>query len=286
MKLQNLDRRVLYLLLAITVSLPLVLRKLPLPAPAITPPTQSFYETIETIAADPAKKDKLVIVSCNFGSGTLAENLSQTEAVLTHLCRKKLKFAMFAFNDPQGRDLGKATAERIAGQYGYEYGRDWVHWGFRPPAAIQSLLKAAVNDIPGALGTDIKGTKLAEIPVMQKVRSTSDIGLIVEMAAANTISVWIQFFQRAGKEPIATLYCPTSVMANEAYPLLDSGQLQGMLVGLKGAGEYERLIGVPGFATQASAALSYSHVLIIGLIILGNAGMIAERKRRKGVSKS
>lgn len=282
MKLQNLDRRVLYLMLAVVISFPLLYRGVPLPAPAIAPPTRSFYETIEKIAQDPVKKEGLVIVSCNFGSGTLAENLSQTEAVLTHLCKHHLKFAIFAFSDPQGRELGGRAAEKVAAKYGYKYGENWVNWGYRPSAAIQPMLKTAVTDIPGAFGNDVKGTKLADVPVMKGIRNTENVALVVEVAAANTLPAWIQFFQRAGKNPIDTLYCPTSVMANEAYPLLDTGQLQGMLVGLKGANEYENLLQEPGFATQASASLSYSHVLIIALIVLGNYGMIMERRRRQG----
>jgi hypothetical protein len=74
-------------------------------------------------------------------------------------------------------------------------------------------------------------------------------------------------------------------MANEAYPMLETGQLQGMLVGLKGANEFETLMKRPGFATRASASLSYSHLLIILLIILGNVGMIQDRKRQQGATK-
>ena len=284
MRIPQLDRRVLYMLLALVVSIPLLVN-VPLPPPAITPPTKSFYETIETVSADPKTKDKLVIISCNFGSGTLAENLSQLEATLNLIVSKRMKFAIFAFNDPQGRDLGGSTAQRIADKAGYKYGEDWVNWGFRPPQGIQSLLKAMVNDLHGALGTDVKGTKLSTIPVMANYKKADDVGLIIEYAAADTVKYWVQFFQRAGTTPIATLFCPTSVMANEAYPMLETGQLQGMLVGLKGANEFETLVKRPGFATRASASLSYSHLLIILLIILGNVGMIQDRKRQQGATK-
>lgn len=280
MNLQNLDRRVLYLLLAIVVSVPLVVKGIPLPPPAITPPTRAFYETVERIAADDNLKNKLVIVSCDFGSGTLAENLSQADAVINHLVKRKLKFAIFAFSDPQGRELGGQLAERITAKAGYKYGEDWVNFGYRPSAAITALLKAAVNDLPGAIGNDVRGTKLSDVPVMKNIKGVNDVGCIVEVAAANTLPAWIQFYQGAGDKPIATLYCPTSVMATEAYPYLESGQLQGMLVGLKGANEYETLLQEPGFATQAAASLSYSHVLIIALIVLGNVGMFMEKRRR------
>ena len=62
--------------------------------------------------------------------------------------------------------------------------------------------------------------------------------------------------------------------------MLETGQLQGMLTGLKGASEYELLLEKAGFATSASASLSLSHLLILVLIFLGNLGMFLERKQR------
>ena len=66
----------------------------PTPSPAILPETRKFYETIEEMAADPARKDKLVILCTDYGSGTSAENQTQTEAVAKHLMKKGLKFAV------------------------------------------------------------------------------------------------------------------------------------------------------------------------------------------------
>ena len=53
-----------------------------------------------------------------------------------------------------------------------------------------------------------------------------------------------------------------------------------MLIGLKGASEYELLLEKEGFASSASASLSLSHLLILVLIVLGNIGMVVERKLR------
>lgn len=66
-------------------------------------------------------------------------------------------------------------------------------------------------------------------------------------------------------------------MAPAGFNPLDAGQIQGMLTGMKGAAEYEKLIGKPGFATKGTGALSTSHLLIIALIILGNLGLIISR---------
>ncbi|WP_309695163.1 hypothetical protein [Armatimonas sp.] len=280
--LNNVDRRLLYLLLIVVIAIPLLAPAVTkgLPKPAITAATRSYYETIEKVASDPAAKNKIVIVACNFAAGTLAENLSQCEATVRHLMMRKVKFAIFGFSDPQGRELGQQAVEKLAKEYDYQYGRDYVNWGYRPAGAATALIKAAVNDLPGALGKDIKGMALGEVACMQGIKGVNDVSIIIEIASANTIPVWIQFYQRAGKTPIPTLYCPTSVMATEAIPMLETGQLQGMLTGLKGASEYELLLEKAGFATSASASLSLSHLLILVLIFLGNLGMFLERKQR------
>jgi hypothetical protein len=277
---QRIDRRYLYLLLALIVAAPFVF-DVPVPPAVVLPQTRAFYDTIEQMASDPVAKNKLVILSTNYGAGTLAENNTQTEAVMRHLMKRHLKFAIFAFNDPQGRELGQRVADSIQGQYGYEYGRDYVNFGYRPGDAVVPLLKAAVRDVPGAFRNDFRGTSLAQVPMMQGIKTVNDVGLIIEVTPSATIGAWIQFYQRTGDKPIPTLFCPTAVMAPEAFPYLKSGQLQGMLNGLAGAIEYEVLTGEKGFGTRASASLSYAHLLIIVLIVLGNAGMFAERHLRR-----
>jgi hypothetical protein len=273
---QYVDRRILYLLLALVIAAPIVV-KVPVPPPQIQPETHRFYETIEAFAADPKRRDKLVILSANYGSGTMAENQTQITVVMRHLMKHRLKFAIFAYSTAQGREQGQLAADALSAQYDYVYGRDYVNWGFRPLDAVEALLKAAVRDVPGTFGNDARQTPLAEVPVMQGINTVNDIGMIIEVASSNTLPQWIQYFQRTGDEPIPTLYCPTSVMGPEAFPFLRSGQIQGMLLGLKGAIEYEYLTGMPGFGTQVSAPLSYSHGLIILMVILGNAGMFAQR---------
>ena len=83
----------------------------------------------------------------------------------------------------------------------------------------------------------------------------------------------------AGDEPVPLIYGCTAVMAVEAYPYLRSGQVQGMLNGLTGAGQYESLLNKPGFGSRMSASLSWAHFLILALIVLGNVAMVAARKR-------
>ena len=95
---------------------------------------------------------------------------------------------------------------------------------------------------------------------------------------SGTLDYWIAYVYGSYRTPL--IYCPTAVMAPEGYNPLDAGQIKGMLTGMKGAAEYESLLGRQDFATRAAGALSTSHLLIIVLIIAGNIGYISSRRRR------
>ena len=50
---------------------------------------------------------------------------------------------------------------------------------------------------------------------------------------------------------------------------------------MRGAAEYEKLIGILGTATTGMQAQSIVHILIIALVVLGNVGYFLGRGRRK-----
>ena len=72
----------------------------------------------------------------------------------------------------------------------------------------------------------------------------------------------------------------TAVSAPEYYPYYQSGQLVGLLGGLAGAAEYEKLVDVTGTATRGMDAQSLGHLAIILFIIIGN--VLYFRSRRAG----
>ena len=56
----------------------------------------------------------------------------------------------------------------------------------------------------------------------------------------------------------------------------------GLIGGLKGAAEYERLIGKKGVANRAMGSVSVAHVFIILFIIIGNIAFFAAKRGGKG----
>jgi hypothetical protein len=75
----------------------------------------------------------------------------------------------------------------------------------------------------------------------------------------------------------------TAVTIPGLMPYVASGQLSGVLAGLRGAAEYEVRLGVPGRATAGMDAQSLSHVLIMLFVILGNVAYFYDKnKAQKG----
>jgi hypothetical protein len=66
----------------------------------------------------------------------------------------------------------------------------------------------------------------------------------------------------------------TAVMATDYYPYLSSGQLLGLVGGMKGAAEYERLLGLVGDARRGMDAQSLVHVLVVLLVVMGNVALM------------
>jgi len=270
-KLQRIDRRILYVLIAVVISVPLLMR--PARHPHIVfDEVRRAYSTIDSVPPG-----KLVIVSTVWGPGTIAENGPQTEALVRHMFKRGVKFAIVSW-DQAGNEITYQIAKKVESELGKKYGVDWVHLGYRV-LYPQVVIRGMAENFPKVMEYDRFNTKLSKIPVTKSITNHKQIGAIVEITPSGTVEYWIAYFTGVYKTPL--VFCPTAVMAAEAYPFLDSGQIKGMLNGVIGAAQYETLIGMGNVATDASAtawALSAAHIFIILLIILGNLGYIAAKR--------
>ena len=274
-RLQTIDRRVIYAILLVVILIPLFFR-INLPT---YPSKQSldFYNTIERVAKE--SPNKIVIVDGWWSPGTRGENQWQAQAVVTHLMMRHLHFAILSFDTQNNTVMQTQVVEPLAKKYGYLYGRDYINWGFKPLASFVPTVKGLVTDIPGTLKKDYKGTPITQFPVMKDIKTRADIGALVEITPSKTAETWLGLFEQNNTPPL--LFAPTAVMAPTYYPYLDTGQMAGMLTGIKGAGDYEGLLGTHSFGSRAAGALSLVYALIILLIIFGNVGYYVSRAAQK-----
>src|SRR2546426_12105260 len=88
-RVSRIDRRLIYALLFLATLLRLVFRlRLPL---YVTEDARSLYQVVEGLPAG-----KIVILTCNWDAGTLAENRPQNVALARHLLRRHIPFALLS----------------------------------------------------------------------------------------------------------------------------------------------------------------------------------------------
>jgi hypothetical protein len=266
-RMLSIDRRILYIILVANILVSLLLRVTI--KPEIPSAVRSFYETMEEL-----QEGDMVMVSSSWSAGTIAENQPQFEAVLRHLMRKRVRFTIISFTPP-ARDISYRLAKRLTEENGYVEGKDWAHFGYSPDIIL--AVKAMSESIVEAQRQDVRRIPLDQLEVLRGIRSLKDYKLVIDITPSDTLSAWISF-----RPPnLKILYCPTSVMAAEAYTFLDSKQILGMITGAKGAYEYEVLLGIVGLGTRFINAIQFSHTLIILTILIGNLAMLMNRMQNR-----
>ncbi|MDR3708239.1 MAG: hypothetical protein P4L33_08055 [Capsulimonadaceae bacterium] len=269
-KLQSIDPRALYVVVLVMISASIVLPGLTLP---IIPGQQSKDAFNAVVKAANTPGSKFMLVSGWWSASTRGENDPQTRAILTHLMRLHVPFGVLSF-DPQNPQLMDNIETSLAQKYGYVYGRDYINFGYQ--VAPAQTLKGIVTNMKGTLKTDWHSKPLETFPVMANVNSIKDVAAVIDITPVSSLDAWLGLVVQKYHTPF--IYVPTAVMAPEGYPYRDSGQVAGIVIGVKGAGDYETLLGVKMQGTQVSTALSMVYALIILLVIVGNIGYHGARR--------
>ena len=143
---------------------------------------------------------------------------------------------------------------------------------------------AFCDNVRDVFKTDCRGNTLDTLPLMTQVKSIDDFDLVVTLNASagigTTVEMWVrQINVSRGKPLIAGV---TGVMSATTMPYLQSGNLEGLMVGLKAAAEIEKASDTPGAALAAMDALTLADVLMLVLLVLGNVSYVIERRSGKG----
>ena len=137
-----------------------------------------------------------------------------------------------------------------------------------------------VRDLRAIFSTDVKGTKVEDIPMMTKIFKFEDFDFLFSASAGFPGSIeWMQYATDNTNVQMST--GTTSIMVNDIMPFVVSKQIQGILAGMPGAAEYVTLVGEPGIGTSGMDAQSLAHLIIVLFIIFGNIGYFIERNKRK-----
>ncbi len=267
--MDDMDRRIIFLILLVVVTLPLIISvggEIPPTAPVI-----SAHESVEALEAG-----DYLMVSIDFDATSAPELMPMLRSVLRQAFAKDVKVIMLG-HIAIGLPLGHTALEQVAAEYDAEYGVDYVNLGYRP--GYIAVMIAMGREIEDIFGTDYQGTPIRDMEVTRDIHSYADIDLLFGFEHGAVIDYWVRYAQARFNQKMT--FGTTAVMAPDAYPYLQSGQIEGLIGGLKGAAEYETLIGQPGLGTRGMPAQQWGHLLVIGFIVLGNLGYYFTKGKRK-----
>ncbi len=265
----SIDRRVLYVCVFLAVLIPSLI---PIGMPIkITAEVQAVYDRIDRL-----KPGAIIMFPLEYDPSTAAELEPMAFAMLRQAFSKNLRILACCLS-PTGVSLVEDELVRVAREYNKEYGKDFVYLGYQPYPAIVIMTMGENFRTPFPL--DYYGTPLDSIPMMHGVKNYDDVALVFTVNATSGIDSWIIYGQGRYKFPLGL--GSAAVMATNYYQYVQSGQLFGIISGLRGAAEYEMLIGRGTVARKGMDMQSVAHALIIVFIVLGNVSFLVERRRAR-----
>lgn len=274
--LTKIPRRIIFLTIAIAIAVPLIV---PIGIPVnVMPQSRRLFEAVDDLTSD----SKPVLISCDFDPQSLPELYPMLLAVMRQCWSRDVKVILMALW-PQGTGMVEMGLEELSDEFTKEYGVDYAFLGYK--FGVAAVLLGMGENISGVFPVDYYGTPLDSLTLMKSVRNYNDISLIVTLSTGDP--GWRQWLLYAQSRYGARLGVGvTAVSAADVYPYVETGQVAGLLAGMKGASEYETLVQQKGYATgifrasQGMDAQSLGHLLIMIFIILGNVGYFYSRRKK------
>ena len=275
-RLQRLDRRWIFLIMAAAIVVPLYF---PIGFPIKpSPMTKAAFAAVEAL-----QPGDVVFMSMDVDPASTAELEPYYRAVIVQLKRKgvRLAFATLWYQAPPlvERWLRETVDTPLADERPYVRNQDYVYLGFRE--GKQNIMLGMGADLPRVFdGKTEDGTPLDSIPWMAPIRGLADFKLMVLVSAGSPgAKEYVQYVQN--RYALRMVAVTTAVSTTDLAPYYQSGQLLGLVAGLSGSAEYEMLVGRPSIGVEGADVLNAGHGVVIVAIVLGNVAFFAGRRRKR-----
>jgi len=184
--LGSLDRRIIFLIVGLSVLIPLLKPEwvnLPIRP---RPESQVVFDEINKL-----KEGDKVILSFEYGPSTKPEIHPMSIAILKHLYAKNILVYGFALW-PDGNFMSTEAFSEVSHDYEKKYGIDYVNLGYKPGA--EAVVKGIAADIRALYTVDLKGTPIDDLPMMQGVVNVEDFDFVFSLSAGFPGSTeWVQY---------------------------------------------------------------------------------------------
>ena len=289
-KLGQLDRRFIFILIGLSVLIPLVK-----PSWVNIPIKTTSNSEIVFKELNKLNEGDKVLVSFEYGASTKPEIHPMSVAVLQHLFSRGVKVYTVPLW-PEGLMMAKYAIEEVveSGLFNIEEHSDYISFPYKAGGEI--IIRGIATDIRSIFTQDVNNTLIKDIPMMDGVHKVTDFDFVFDLSAGVPGNAeWVQFACDENNVPLSS-GC-TSIMVTDAIPYVESGQIRGILAGMPGAAEYEQMVFnyisnqennkflnkevsiIPGKATSRMSAQSVAHLLMVIFIILGNISYYIIRRR-------
>ena len=238
-------------------------------------------------AVEAVPEGSTVLLSFDYDPASAAELQPMASALVHHCAARKLKLVFMALW-PLGKKQADDTIDRVLKEFhpGYQYGTDYVQLGFQ--SGNEGVIKLMATNVPEQYKTDASGTALTALPLVAGIKNLGSFKLVASVSAGYPgAKEWVQYGNGAMPEAFSIVGGSTGVQVSQLLPYYPK-QMEGMLVAVKGAAEYEMLVeqkypvAKPEVIGQGRVRMGpqlVAHLLMIALIVLGNLAMIAGRSR-------
>jgi len=253
--------------------------------------TRTVYESISNL-----KENDKVLVSFAYGASTKPEVHPMAIALLNHLFSKGIKVYIVSLW-PESPIMAQQAMSTVKNSrlFNIEDGADYVMFDYKVGAFV--VIKGIADNFRELYRQDYNGNPIEELEIMEGIYSVEDFDFVFDFSAGVPGNAeWVQYACDPKNIPLSS-GC-TSIMVTDAIPYVESGQLQGILAGMPGAAEYEKLVYDymteeqfnnnkyinkdvkidKGKAFARMSAQSVAHLLMVIFIIIGNIAYYYSRK--------
>lgn len=288
MFIKTLDRRIIFLFIAIAVIVTLV-NPMYLEI-SMSKNAKTFLGQLDNI-----NENDNVIVSFDYAASGEPELKPMSYGILYRLFQRRAKVVMMGFWD-QGPGLADQTVKEVIAKFEKDhpdrkivYGKDYINIGYKAGGFTVIInMSKAIKEI---FTTDKNGDDIQNFEIMNNIEKLSDIKMVFALTGGNNglLDIWLPFASQQYNIPVAG-GC-TSVSAPQFYQYMNSGQLKGLLDGFKTAAELLKAIEYTDFETKKTANLlskeihkiadvqSIVHLIIMIFIIIANVSYLYEKKQ-------
>ena len=288
--LGSLDRRIIFLLIGLSVLIPLIKPNwLSLPI-KIDQNTEIVFDTVSNL-----KEGDKVLLSFAYGASTKPEIHPMAVALLKHLFSKGV-YVYIVSLWPEGPIMAnQALSDALNSRLFADSIPEYVQFDYKVGGFV--VIKGIADNFREIYKQDINGNSIDEINIMNGINSVEDFDLVFDFSAGVPGNAeWVQYACDPKGVPLSS-GC-TSIMVTDAIPYIESGQLKGILAGMPGAAEYEKLVYdymilqqnsnnkyidsdvmvERGKAHSRMSAQSVAHLLMVLFIIIGNLAYYFNRR--------